>query len=260
MMTIPKKNSFIYTVGSYPHQDRFLHRFWKKMHYFFTQKQKKEFLKVKEYFQKTPWPIKTRENLFTFINGYETKLFYAHDSAFVADYLIKHGTPVRYRNHDERTALHWWCLETSTQKDLEAFNILLKTDAIEDINLPDRFNQTPLMSAASNENIPLIMLLQKAGADINWLDNNDENALFVALRFQCKENFDWLIEHGCHFQQINKEGESLLDLCQKWGDREHYIDKILEYFSQLEKKQLEKNIPNVENKSNLSSKIKHSRL
>ena len=91
---------------------------------------------------------------------------------------------------------------------------------------------------AEERKIPLLELLNKAGADLKAINTNGENALFIALRGN-KQGLDiaqWLLKHGVSAQIANDKGQTPLHTLVEQngliGVKPEYLDALLPLFIQ----------------------------
>lgn len=71
-----------------------------------------------------------------------------------------------------------------------------KTDLIETIDLPNNDGLTPLIAAASNDNLDCVKLLYKNGANIHAVEQNKVSALFAATQNGHLSIVEFLFEKG----------------------------------------------------------------
>lgn len=146
----------------------------------------------------------------------------------------------------------------------EIVKILL--DAGAEPNLPNKYNQTPLVLCFSRLNeetnvyentkicFKMVELLLDYGGDINWIvDKNKGHTLlmqFCAVKMDLedkekKTNIDvikFLIEHGADKYMISNKGKNCFDLAEKHSNKEPVIETLKNtnqlYYHYKNKKQL----------------------
>ncbi|ORX57875.1 ankyrin [Piromyces finnis] len=110
--------------------------------------------------------------------------------------LIRHGVEVNAQDYHGKSALFYAIKKNSP--DLVQF--LLEIDEV-DINLTDRFNQTPLMVASKgNKNPEILKLLIAYGANPNIQDNNGKTSLIYLCGnkryYQDPSIIEYIIDNG----------------------------------------------------------------
>lgn len=125
------------------------------------------------------------------------------------------------RIHDEKTLLS----AVSASGCLDSMRFLISAGAAVDPptfispthasrpGIPRR--HTPLMMAASYDQIEACQLLVEAGADINTLDEDNETALFWAARQGAKRVVAYLIDLGCELETKSNYHPNVL---ANWAD------------------------------------------
>jgi hypothetical protein len=81
----------------------------------------------------------------------------------------------------------------------------------------DENSKTALMYAAESDNIVIIERLLSMGADINAVDNLDQNVMFYSIGNNNRDLDTLLFVGGCNIHQINSKKEALIHLACKWG-------------------------------------------
>ncbi|MBN8829005.1 MAG: ankyrin repeat domain-containing protein [Sphingobacteriia bacterium] len=157
--------------------------------------------------------------------------------------LIDNGFNVnQLTNHSECSPLHL------TINYLEVVKLLLEKGA--NINIQDKYGDTPIHAAAALGNIEIIKFLYENGAKVNATNYDNETPLALAIKNHCKydnsdikyyyKNYDlykatviepikFLIEHGCDPYLPNKDGFSPILLSKIYG-RLDLVD-LLDYNS-----------------------------
>lgn len=98
-------------------------------------------------------------------------------------------------------------------KTSECLVMIIKAGA--DINSKDFYGSTPLHSALSKSRIENIKILLKNGADINAVDNEGETVLHKIADFDRIEYFKLFIENNIDVSIKNKKGQTALDILKK---------------------------------------------
>jgi ankyrin repeat protein len=90
-----------------------------------------------------------------------------------------------------------------------------------DINLANRFGETPLMNACGGD----FTLMEKyqlsfleGGADVNATDKNGDKALHYGARNSSQNVCDMLLEFGADVNAVNNQGKSALDIATQKGN------------------------------------------
>ena len=100
-------------------------------------------------------------------------------------------------------------IHSATHGDIAKVEKLIEKKA--DVNAIDRWQNTPLMLAAENAHIEIVVLLIDAGAQVNIQNNRfGINALMVASRNGHIEIVNLLIEKGADINIIDREYTALI--------------------------------------------------
>jgi len=122
---------------------------------------------------------------------------------------------------------------TLSEEEKEKFREAIKNDdrryieyiLSKGVNLNDEkvFGYLPLHIAAGANNIELIELFLKHGANINSVDGLKQNCLFKAYNINTVK---YLIEHGANVNQVDMNGDTpLLNVAWNYGLAKLYIEK-----------------------------------
>lgn len=118
---------------------------------------------------------------------------------------------------DGNTLLNLACSIREGTGENYVINAVLRNNP--NINLPNRFGQTPLMRVCAGdfddlENIQLVLLEQ--GADVSVTDSNGDTAMHYAARngnkTGAKVYCDMLLEFGADSKTVNNSGKTALDI------------------------------------------------
>ncbi|MGL5956294.1 MAG: ankyrin repeat domain-containing protein [Brevinema sp.] len=96
----------------------------------------------------------------------------------------------------------------------------------ETINLVGACGHTPLHLAILKNNLEIIMLLIKEGAEINGVNNYGDTPLFTAVKNDSPlALIEYLMIRGADATMINRDDLSLLDLAEEYGrkDIQYYL-------------------------------------
>lgn len=111
-------------------------------------------------------------------------------------------------------------------------NALLKIPEI-DINIQDAYGRTPLQLAfTGGYNVKIMTALIEHGVDFNVQDKRGDTPLHTAILFHGKNGNEWLplmiMDHltDYNYNQVDKEGNNLLQRAQLWERSESIIKKI----------------------------------
>jgi hypothetical protein len=88
------------------------------------------------------------------------------------------------------------------------------------------FKKTALFQAAYDGSMEIAKLLLAKGADVNALDEDNNNVLREAIAGERPEMVRLLMKHGANPNQVNKKGESMKAIAAKYGTPK--IREILE--------------------------------
>ena len=91
-------------------------------------------------------------------------------------------------------------------KRLDILKYLLKQDY--DVNVPDKFGNTPLFYAVENRDIAYYKELLKYGADANYINNKKMNPLFYAIKSNNTAIFSNLVKSGADINQKDINGNT----------------------------------------------------
>ncbi|KAI0226875.1 hypothetical protein LSAT2_022672 [Lamellibrachia satsuma] len=93
--------------------------------------------------------------------------------------LLSNGANVNDVDKNDKTALYW----AAEEDHLEALKVLLKKKSVQRlINIPDRYENTPLHIAAQNGFVPCIQELLEAGADLDAKNEEEQTPLHLAAK------------------------------------------------------------------------------
>jgi len=107
---------------------------------------------------------------------------------------------------------------------------LLKNGAnINDKDVRDTIDQTPLIVAAQGGCKDIVKMLLQAGADIHHRNDQGETALISAAQEGHNEVVQILLEAGSNVNQENADGETALDLAVRLKQNKDLINLLLEY-------------------------------
>lgn len=104
------------------------------------------------------------------------------------------------------TALHYLAIENQS----EAVRALARHGS--NVNDPDDFGMTPLMSAASLHHVDICSLLLELGGDPNQKDENGDSCLHFAAMRGAERIVELLLEAGADVHHRNEIEESFLDV------------------------------------------------
>ncbi|MGM0519790.1 MAG: ankyrin repeat domain-containing protein [Campylobacterota bacterium] len=128
----------------------------------------------------------------------------------------------------------------------KADSLFGNNESLEDIILSDEFNEKKLdrklssyelnldnlyllkLAIKNNKSEPLKYLIENVGFNINVVDKNEENILFLALEKKSKECSEILIQNEISLTQVNKNGISVLHMAAQSG--------LLDIFNTVAKK------------------------
>ncbi|KAJ8684072.1 hypothetical protein QAD02_019864 [Eretmocerus hayati] len=118
------------------------------------------------------------------------------EKAIVVQFLLDHGANPDVRDKDDRTALH--VVASATGPDLSNENetiaeLLLQRGA--NFHAQDCRWRTPLIEAVCSRNAPVVCLLLKAGAQIDFKNRQGLSALFFACESQLETMVDILLQN-----------------------------------------------------------------
>ena len=112
-------------------------------------------------------------------------------------------------------------LKPTGQERQDAIKILAEKYHITNLNKVNRDGETPLMSAAwDEENLDVMRLLITAGADVNMVDELGESALSTACNEGNTEAAKLLVGAGADVNVANDEGHTSLMSAAMWSDAE----------------------------------------
>lgn len=101
-----------------------------------------------------------------------------NDNYLTAKFLLEKGADVNFQNKAGVSALHI-IARCNTANMNKIFNLMLKSTRL-NINIKDLEGYTPLMRAIEFENIQIVKILVKSGADLNVKNNYGYNAIELA--------------------------------------------------------------------------------
>ena len=109
-------------------------------------------------------------------------------------------------------------------------NFLLENGAnINDKEVRDTIDQTPLIVAADGGCKEIVEMLLEAGANIEHRNDQGETALIAAAQNGHKEIVQILLDAGANINQENADGETALELTIKLRHKKDLVDLLLEH-------------------------------
>jgi len=99
---------------------------------------------------------------------------------------------------------------------------------INDKEVRDTIDQTPLIVAADGGCKDIVEMLLAGGADIEHRNDQGETALIAAAQNGHKEIVQILLDAGANINQENADGETALDLTIKLRHKKDLVDLLLE--------------------------------
>ena len=100
---------------------------------------------------------------------------------------------------------------------------------INDKEVRDTIDQTPLIVAADGGCKDIVEMLLEAGANIEHRNDQGETALIAAAQNGHKEIVQMLLDAGANVNQENADGETALDLAIKLRHKKDLVDLLLEH-------------------------------
>jgi ankyrin repeat protein len=100
---------------------------------------------------------------------------------------------------------------------------------INDKEVRDTIDQTPLIVAADGGCKDIVEMLLEAGANIEHRNDQGETALIAAAQNGHKEIVQMLLDAGANVNQENADGETALDLTIKLRHKKDLVDLLLEH-------------------------------
>jgi len=100
---------------------------------------------------------------------------------------------------------------------------------INDKDVRDEIDQTPLIVAADSGCKDIVEMLLQAGANIEHRNDQGETALISAAQNGHKEVVQILLDAGSNVNQENADGETALDLVVRLKHKKDLINLLLEY-------------------------------
>lgn len=135
------------------------------------------------------------------------------NSKEVFDYLQGLGISSKVVNEDGENLLHMISWEN---EDKSLFNHLINAGL--DVNLQDKEGRTPLMNAASYNNLEIVQLLGEHVEDINIQDKKGRSALAKAVEINKPDVITYLLEQGADIKAVDKNGNTLAyNLIQRYN-------------------------------------------
>ncbi|MGE0010322.1 MAG: ankyrin repeat domain-containing protein [Candidatus Babeliales bacterium] len=115
---------------------------------------------------------------------------------------LAQGAQINGANKWGQTALHEACSFAGNSTQLVAY--LLAQGA--DVHAPNWYLATPFYEAASRDNIPVLELLKKAGANPDAQTNDGCTAASIAVEWRALRTLAWLHSAGANMNCIDKFG------------------------------------------------------
>ena len=107
--------------------------------------------------------------------------------------------------------------------------LLEKGANINDTEIRDTIDQTPIIVAAQGGCKDIVEMLLQAGANIEHRNDQGENALISAAQEGHKEIVKMLLDAGANINQENADGETALDLAIRLKQKKELLDLLLEH-------------------------------
>lgn len=118
--------------------------------------------------------------------------------------------------------------------------LLEKGANINDTEIRDTIDQTPIIVAAQGGCTEIVKMLLQAGANIEHRNDQGENALISAAQEGHKEIVKMLLDAGANINQENADGETALDLAIRLKQKKDLLDLLLEHGAEAKGKGLKK--------------------
>ncbi|CAC5408507.1 unnamed protein product [Mytilus coruscus] len=91
----------------------------------------------------------------------------------------------------------------------EMVKVLLSSEKCK-VNIEDVFGQTPMMKATIFDDVTIMKILHKAGANLDSVDKTGRTALLSCLQDGKSQAARYLIKHGCDVNIVDDFGQSAL--------------------------------------------------
>ncbi|NOU21978.1 MAG: hypothetical protein HOO93_09335 [Methyloglobulus sp.] len=149
------------------------------------------------------------------------KAIYGHENGTLVSYMLDHCADVNIKSmlappghgsasEEVDTPLH----AAIDKQDIQLINVLIKKGA--DINQKAGLgNISPLSLAVGSDNLELVKLFVENGANVNSSDDSGWTPLIVALENSHFEVAKFLIDHGANLNAHTTSGESPIGLAKK---------------------------------------------
>jgi|GEM_PF-1730184 len=152
-------------------------------------------------------------------NEGETALIFAatKNHLKVAEYLLDKGANIDKAKSDGKTAI----TVATVNGNAEMVNLLMNKGAT--LNFSDKFNETgaygsPLMHASALGYLNIVADLLKGGSNINFKNDNGQDALQLAINFNQFNVAEFLIKKGANPNSKNRKGFTVLMLAASKGN------------------------------------------
>lgn len=151
----------------------------------------------------TPNEINTKDS-----HG-RTVLFYAarYGKLNAVKNLLKAGGDPNILDLDGSSPLH----EAVERCHNDVVKVLLKQGHI-DVDAKNKHGQTPLMKAVIFDDVEMVKLLHKAGANLDSEDSTGKTAFLIGMSEGREKTLEYLLKNGCDINKIDRLGQTALYL------------------------------------------------
>ena len=137
--------------------------------------------------------------------------------------------------------------------------LLEKGANINDTEIRDTIDQTPIIVAAQGGCKDIVEMLLQAGANIEHRNDQGENALISAAQEGHKEIVKMLLDAGANINQENADGETALDLAIRLKQKKDLLDLLLEHGAEAKGKGKGKGLKKAKTRRNKKTKKRRTK-
>lgn len=172
-------------------------------------------------------------NDFVTVNDKPIHIAAFYGSVSILEFLLKNfEMDVNTRNTRHNTPIHSASQHNYANADnmKKSIQLLIKYGA--NVNVQNKKNETPLHSVAQNKNPrshELIKIFADSQADFNAKNIFGETPLHLAVKVASKEMIETLLKFGALVHTTNNQGQNSLELAQKY-EREPEVIRLLERY------------------------------
>ena len=135
-------------------------------------------------------------------------------------WLIENGADINLQDKYRQTPLHM----AAAKGKVEIVRLLLEKRA--EVNSRNNGGQTPLHMAAGNEKVEIVLLLLEKGAEVNSPDQSRQTPLHMAVSYGKSKAIKVLLEKGAEVNSSDQSGQTPLHMVAFYGNSEAVMELL----------------------------------